>query len=425
MISHYDLDTLVAIARELSPYYRELYQGLPSRPSLEQLPIVDQQGFWAANTQKDNRLLTGPLHNGIIFKTGGSTGAPKFSVYSRIEWDAFTAVFGMGLEAGGLTEGERIGNLFYVGDLYSSFIFLMRSLDQARPNCLQIPLSGRAEPDTIEHAVDEFQITTLAGTTTTLLNLARHYRDKGRQVPGIRRLLFAGESMYRDQRLQLAETFPNASMNSIGYASVDAGLLGYADASCDVDEHRMFSSYAQIEIISEESGQPIKAANKVGRVVVTNFTRLLMPIIRYPAGDRACWTEEAGLNPDRRFRLMGRSEEGARIGPVALYVQDVRRVLDSFQERIGPSDFQLLISHENQLDKLRIRIAANPDPHAREAIAAEIIQQIHQERPLFLDLANQGLIHQMDILWVAPGELEINPRTGKLNRILDRRHEQH
>ena len=424
MISHHELDTLVAVARELSPYYRELYAGLPSRPTLEQLPVVEQKSFWAANTQRDNRLLTGPLHDGMVFKSGGTTGEPKFSIYSRVEWEAFTGVFGMGLDAGGLQEGERIANLFYVGDLYSSFIFIMRSLDHARANTLQLPLSGRADPATVEHAVADFGLTTLVGTPTTLLTLATHYTAAGKTAPAVRRLLFGGESMYADQRATLARAFPNASARSVGYASVDAGLLGYDDESCGPDEHRMFSRYAIIEIIDEVDGTPIREEGKVGRVVVTNLTRLLMPIIRYPAGDMACWSEPAGSNPDRRFRLMGRSEEGARVGPATLYIEDVRRVLGMFHDPLGATDFQLVVEHAQHRDRLTLRLASEAAAAQQATLGAAIVQRLHAERPMLPDLIAQDLIHPLAIEWTAPGSLEINERSGKLKRVIDRRHEQ-
>jgi len=422
MIAHHPLDRIVAVARTLSPYYRDLYAGLPDAAPLTALPVVDQKGFWAANTVQDNRLLTGPMHDGIVFKSGGTTGEPKFSVYSRAEWEAFAGVFGMGLDAGGLADGDRVANLFYAGELYSSFIFIMRSLDHARAGTLQFPLSGRAEAGLIEHAIADFGINTIAGAPTTLMNLAAHYIGAHRSAPTVRRLLFGGESLYADQRDILARAFPNARAGSIGYASVDAGLLGYADPSCGPDEHREFSRYARVEILDESSGEPIDEEGRVGRVVVTNLTRLLMPIIRYPAGDLACWTEPAGT-PDRRFRLMGRSEEGARIGPATLYVEDVRQVLANFRERIGAADFQMLVDHEAHRDRLLLRLASDTTAQQRGALDADIVAALLAARPMLADLLGQDMIHPLAVEWVPLGGLEYNERSGKLKRVIDRRHE--
>lgn len=422
MIVHYSLDAIVATARQLSPYYRELYAGLPSQPTLAELPVVEQKAFWAANTIRDNRLLTGPMHDGIVFKSGGTTGAPKFSVYSRVEWDAFTGVFGVGLDAGGLRDGDRVANLFYAGELYSSFVFIMRSLDQARAGSLQFPLSGRAEATMIEHVIDDFEIDTVAGAPTTLMNLAAHYIDAGRGAPSVRRLLFGGESLYADQRRILERAFPNARAGSVGYASVDAGLLGYADPSCGPDEHRVLSRYTLVEILDEASGEPIEEEGRVGRVVVTNLTRLLMPILRYPAGDLACWIEPPGA-PDRKFRLMGRSEEGARVGPATLYVEDVRKVLRDFHDRLGSTDFQMLVDHEDHRDRLTLRVATEAAADAPPGCEAELVEALHAARPMLSDLLSQGMIHPIRIEWARLGGLEFNERSGKLKRVIDRRHE--
>ena len=422
MIVHYPLDTVVATARQLSPFYRELYADLPERPTLQQLPVVDQKAFWAANTQRDNRLLTGPMRDGIVFKSGGTTGEPKFSVYNRVEWDAFTGAFGAGLDAGGVQDGDRVANLFYAGELYSSFIFIMRSLDQARAGSLQFPISGHAGADMIEHAIGDFAINTIAGAPTTLMNLASHYINGGRTAPSVRRLLFGGESMYADQREILRRAFPNAQACSVGYASVDAGLLGYADVGCAPDEHRVFSRYAPIEILDEDSGEPIEEEGRTGRIVVTNLTRLLMPILRYPAGDLACWMEPAGT-PDRKFRLMGRSEEGARVGPATLYVEDVRQALRAFHERLGATDFQMLLDHEDHRDRMTLRLASEAPAEVRQACEADLVAALHAARPMLGDLLRQDMIHPLRIEWVALGGLEFNARSGKLKRVIDRRHE--
>ena len=81
---------LVAHARSHSPFYRELYRDLPTTiRSILELPILNQDEFWAANSLESNRLLTGPMTDGIILKSGGTTGKPKFSVLRPGRVDAF------------------------------------------------------------------------------------------------------------------------------------------------------------------------------------------------------------------------------------------------------------------------------------------------------------------------------------------------
>lgn len=108
------LSDLIRFARHNSPFYRDLYASLPPHVDrLTDLPVVDQREFWAANTLQDSRVLTGPLSEATVYKTGGTTGSPKFSVYTRDEWRTFVTTFGGGLVDAGLRPGHRVADLFY------------------------------------------------------------------------------------------------------------------------------------------------------------------------------------------------------------------------------------------------------------------------------------------------------------------------
>ena len=63
---------------------------------ITQLPVIDQAAFAAANTWPDNRVLTGPLTDAGVYKTGGTTGAPKFSPWTRTEHADSVTAFGAG-----------------------------------------------------------------------------------------------------------------------------------------------------------------------------------------------------------------------------------------------------------------------------------------------------------------------------------------
>jgi len=101
---------IIDFARKYSPFYSELYSDLPENiSSLQDIPLVEKTNFWEANTFENNRVLTGPISDGIVFKSGGTTSAPKFSVYSNDDWMNFTKAFGLGIKKGGIRAGEKIG----------------------------------------------------------------------------------------------------------------------------------------------------------------------------------------------------------------------------------------------------------------------------------------------------------------------------
>jgi phenylacetate-CoA ligase len=416
------LAELVRHVRARSPFYRRLYRDLPERvASVAELPVPKQEEYWKANGLQGNELLTGPMRDGVVFKSGGTTGNPKFSVFSREEWEVFCAAFGRGIAATGLRAGDRVANLFYGGELYGSLLFINKSLELSPVGVLQLPIGGSASPDETLRLARDFGANVLAGVPTTILNLAERAAASGLGAREFRleRVLFGGEALYDDQRARLAQVFPGVEARSIGYASTDAGLVGYADRTCAPGEHRVFDGDTVVEILDEETLRPIDEPGREGLIHVTNLTRALMPVLRYPVGDRGAWREPPGT-PDRKYALLGRSEEAARVGLVKLYVDDVRRALAGFKAELELSDFQMIVVHHDLRDGLVLRVAAGAGA-GRGAAAERITAELHRMRPLYEQFVREAKIHPIRVEWARPGELETNPRTGKLKRVVDRR----
>ncbi|MBX9688299.1 MAG: AMP-binding protein [Candidatus Obscuribacterales bacterium] len=419
----YKWQELFKLAKAKSPYYAELYAGIEEVESLSRLPITEQSEFWKANTVKNNRVLTSSNLEGIVFKSGGTTGNPKFSVYSREEWQAFCDYFGEGMSRFGLSAFDRVANLFYVGELYASFIFIMNCIEAAPQAVLQFPIGGACDPEQILKNVEEFEINVIAALPTTIMNLAEFYAAHKSKFQGIKikKILFGGESMYPDQRKRLFEIFGELSIISIGYASVDAGLIGYADQSCLEGEHRVFSKASILEIVDEDSLEPIYEVNRPGKILLTNLIRSLMPIIRYPVGDRGIWTEDESENRDRKYMILGRSEEAARVGPVSVYYEDMRAFLQSLELEFEICAFQLLIKHFDLKDALILRLSITNDEIDFGSVEKLISARFAAERLMFAEAIAAHKVHPLFVEWVSPGEIEINSRTGKLRRVIDER----
>lgn len=409
---------LVKFAKTKSIFFGELYKNINENNfKIEDLPLTNLNEFWKCNQIQNNSVLTGPIVDGIIFKSGGTTGNPKFSVFSREEWSQFTQFFGAGMGLQAIQSGDRIANLFYAGDLYSSFLFIHGALERSYIPTVNFPISGSVSGEHLAELIQEHSINVLAGVPTTILNYAEKLRQLKIKFPSIKKIIFGGESLFPDQRLFLESVFPGVKIVSIGYASVDGGLLGYADSSCEVEEHRGFSEATIMEIINEE-GKVINETDTPGELYVTSLTRSLMPIIRYPAGDRAVWKEGPGIN--RKFKLMGRSGEAARVGPVSVYFEDVARLLKGFKQEVEIQAFQLILEHQMGKDRLIIRIATqgrNLPPDLKD----RFLQNLYTERPMLAELSESKFIENTVVDFVEFEKLEINPRTGKLKRVLDRR----
>jgi phenylacetate-CoA ligase len=420
MLQVYSLKELIFHARTKSPFYNELYKSLPEETySLSDLPLINRARFCTANNYYNNKLLTEPMYSGTVFKSGGTTGYPKYSIFSKVEWQTFTALFGSKLAKAGLESGDRVANLFYAGDLYAAFIFYRDAMDNCPRSILQFPIGGFTPPAEMIKMVREFGINVLVGVPTTIVELADELHRK-KEVLAIEKVLYGGEALFHDQKEYIREVLPNVHLSSIGYGSVDAGHLGYADMNCSVNEHRVFSGSSIMEIIDEDTGKVINEKNVPGRLVYTNLTRLLMPIIRYPVGDLGMWTEEPE-SVDRKFKLMGRTEDGARLGNVTIGRQDIAEVLIKFRRELGISNFQLTITHKETKDLLTINLACDRFNQDVGQYTNSILEEFYKKHPRLHQLVENKKIHPLQIAWIQSHELERNSRTGKLYIFNDKR----
>ncbi|WP_331730471.1 AMP-binding protein (plasmid) [Kitasatospora sp. NBC_00070] len=414
------ISDLIRFTRRNSPYYRDLYASLPPHVDrLADLPVIDQEAFWAANTLRDSRVLTGPLSEATVYKTGGTTGSPKFSVYTRDEWRTFVTSFGQGIVDAGLRPGHRVADLFYAGELYASFLFVLDSLAHAPVDNVRLPIGGGASPESMVTTLRDLAAQVVTGTPTTLCRLAEHLVSTGACLDAVELLLFGGEALFDDQRRLLTAAFPRAEARSVGYASVDAGLLGSPVPGPDSRVHRAFTPYSMVEILDDSTDEPVTEPGRAGRVVVTSTFRRLMPVIRYPAGDRAEWT---GTGPGH-FRILGRAEEGVRVGPVSLYTQDAQDAVAAADTTGQVVGMQLVVRRWDGRDGLVLRLAAaRDDVHGgRAALAEAVVAELETVRPLYPDSVRAGFVHPLSVEWARHRDFAVNPRSGKLVRVLDER----
>lgn len=413
----WSIEEIIVNAKNNSPYYRELYKNVKSL-KLEDLPPVDQAHFWKSE------VITSKKSDGIIFKSGGSTGAPKYSYFTNEEWSSFTEAFGHGMSEGIIEEGDRLGNLFYVGDLYASFLFIKDSLQAIPKNKMgltQFPIAGQTDHQQILKILQEFDVNVILGVPSAMLTMLEIYSKNKEQYKklNIEKILFGGEALYEDQHKAFLNIFPNVKISSIGCASVDGGLIGYSSRDCQNGEHRVFDGANIIEIVDPDTLEVIKEKNRIGKVLLTNLTRKLMPIIRYPAGDLAMWIEEEGV-ANRKFKLQGRADEAARLGTLSVYFEDTREMIISELKGCDGVQFQMILKHFDHKDELTLNISTH-DLKLAEGLKNNILMAFIKEKPAYQDLLNKKLIHELKIEIVEAGKMETNHRTGKLMRIIDKR----
>jgi phenylacetate-CoA ligase len=415
----YSLEQLVPYIRQHSNFYSKHLEYLPSTGvTLKDLPLTDVSDYWTGSNDLSHwPVLTGNVDDALVFKTGGSTSQGKLAVYSYEEWQTLVSAFGNSLSSQ-LNNGDRVANLFFSGDLYASFLFIHDSLAHVGRSICEFPFTGDVELDVLADAIARHRINVLAGVPAQLLQFSAYLAQHRRVLCGVETLLYGGESLFAPQLAILGEVFPNARIASIGYASVDAGLIGASDRDCALGEHRVFEQQTLLEIVDEYTGEVIEECDRTGLLVLTNLTRRLMPLLRYPVGDRACWCEPAET-PMRKFALKGRSAHSRRIrvGVLSLFTEEIHEIV---QSAARSEQWQLQIEQVGHKDLLSLMWVPEPQLQTVEPARRALREALLAHYPAIDDLSREGLL-ELRVLACATTDLKLHPRSGKQLRVLDMR----
>ncbi|MGE8143886.1 AMP-binding protein [Pseudomonas frederiksbergensis] len=413
------LEQLVQHIREHSRFYDQPLEHLPPQGfTLNDIPLINPGEYWAGSHDLAQwPVLTAPVDDALLFKTGGTTSQGKLAIYTHAEWQTLVTAFGQSLSSQ-LNSGDRVANLFFTGDLCASFLFIHDSLAHVDVPISEFPFTGNADLPGLSAAIRDHRINVLAGIPAQLLKFAAYLTERNQVLNGIDTLLYGGESVFPGQLATFARAFPNARVASIGYASVDAGLIGGSDRDCALGEHRVFEQHTVLEIIDEQSGEIIEECDRLGLLVVTNLSRRLMPLLRYPVGDRACWLEPVGT-PRRKFALKGRSahSQRVRVGVMSLLTDEIGAIV---QRVTGRDQWQLRIEQVDSIDQLSVRWVPETGACAIEHLSVALRDALIAHYPAISPLSHDDLL-VFRVEPCAATELVLHPRSGKQLRVLDLR----
>lgn len=418
----YTITELVELARGNSPFYGELYRDVPAEGwRLEDLPIIDLEAYREADSFENNRILTAPLTEAMVIRTGGTSGKTKLAFYTNAELADICRYISTKNEGNGMAGGDRIGTLLPAGNLYASYLFSALALHYATTPLVVFHFGMDTPFEELVPSLKEFGIDVLIAFPTLYLKLARYISENGLQEGlKIRKIYYFGETMFHDTREELLKVFPGATIHSSGYSSVDGAMIGYVDLGCGFNEHRAPDGLTIVELLDEETGELIREPGRAGKILITNLARGLMPVIRYPSGDMARWVEPEG-SPNRKFLLLGRAGEGVRFfGPI-FYYNDVGNLLFPLNEQYGLLNFQMISERPEGKDRLTLRIALR-SRRGDEQELEERVRRLMDERYEYLrHNVAEGIMWPLAVEFVTPEGLDSSPVTGKSLRVIEKR----
>lgn len=340
---------------------------------------------------------------GYIFSSGGTTGEPKFLHFSYEEFDYMSDMLAENFKRQGLKAGMLVANLFVAGNLWSSFLCVEKALEKM--GAIQLPIGGMCSQENISFYLKKFKPQVVMGIPSMLVMNAE-FMAKSEPKVEIPMVFYAGEALSEARRDYLKQIWGTLYFGSAGYASVDAGVIGYQCLKCKDGEHHLFSDLIKLDILDNEG-------------IVSSMARSSMPIKNYHTGDRMMWIDDCDCgSKDKRFKLLGRVDNLIQIWSCRLNLSDIEKGLS----KSGVLTFQIKISetreHNLLREKLTILIEEGTHPIDEETLLFDIYEISRDLR----DTISFPEFKQDSTLKIVPeGMIPRNSRTGKISLIIDSR----
>ncbi len=394
---------LPASVRSVSSFDELLAPVSPVRPGT---PVMDKAAFVA--------LSADPAKAQLCFRSGGSSGDPKMSVFSWDDYHAQMRAAADGLRAAGLDPThDRTINLFFAGHLYGGFVSFWSILEQL--GVAQLPMAGVDDLSEVAHAIVTRKVNTVLGMPFYLNRLFTEQADALRAYRGVKKVFFGGEHMAAALRQRLREEFGVELIRAASYGSNDAGPLGYQCAHCDDSVYHVLTQSQHLEILDVDADRPAPPGTP-GRLVFTSLRRASVPVERYEIGDmgRAISDPCACGRAAPRFELLGRYGDLFRAPAFFNYSRFVR-TLSEHGGYAGP--VQLVLSHDGKLNRIKVRVLADAAASA-ETLRALLLAHDPDLRHFVTD---GEPMTGLDIEHATLDQFVALPVTGKLKPIVDLR----
>jgi phenylacetate-CoA ligase len=354
------------------PYYSSLFRRKGFDPDIRNLSSVAEVPVLSrfAVQQNRNQLLTARPEGLKISpkSTGGSTGEPvRFFVTRRFR-DYGAADIMRHYHWTGWNLGEK--QAFVWGAERDSPLATRRGKLHSRIlrhkwlNSFHLTSEKMRE---FADSLQKFKPTILVGYATSLCTFATFLNEEGIELPPLRGVQSSAEKLYDKQRLTITKQFNCPVFDRYGCREV--GNIAH-----ECSEHsglHVSQELMYLEIIKDGEQAAI---GEEGDVVVTSFTNLAFPFIRYRVGDRGTLLDpDEGCNCGRNLVKMsttvGRTTDNFRFENGLIVHGEFFTHL--FYNVAGVKQFQIV---QKSLSKLLIRIVpiSTPENIALEEVAGEI-----------------------------------------------------
>lgn len=413
---HDGVYALQRYSRRISAQRAEDMDGISNfadlKPSLFAPPNV------AIMSKEDFQAATVPVeYSDLFFKSGGSSGDPKLSIFTYADYHKQMAAAADGLFAAGLdAKNDRCMNLFFGGGLYGGFVSFFTILETL--NAVQFPMAGHADMQMVAETIVAQKCNVLLGMPSYLIQLFAQNAELFARNKVVEKVFYGGEHFNESQKRHLQSEFGIKLIRSGGYGSVDAGPIGYQCTFCTGSVHHLHSRLHVLEILDIEKDEPVPSG-QAGRVVLSSLARSGQQIQRYDIGDMARILP--GHCPCARraplFELLGRHGDVFRIGSAYFNYGRFSQIFSEQFEYGG--ELQVILRSGSGSSKEQIKIAISD--HGKLPELSHIRSGILDNYADLHEIVQVEGLLDLEIEFVQSSQLERTAGSGKLRRIVDER----
>jgi phenylacetate-CoA ligase len=360
-LAEYQLAQLNKLLDRILPanefYARKFARVARPVQSLEELPFTTKEELSVSDSAPFLPVnLTWPPERYVRFhQTSGTHGRPLAVFDTAEDWNWWMHCWQFVLDAAGITSADRAMLAFSFGP----FIGFWSAHDAliAR-GTLVIPgggMNSRARLDLIERT----GATALFCTPTYALHLAEVAEECNFDLAksSVDKIVVAGEpgGSIPSVRKRIESAWHATLFDHAGAS--EAGPWGYADAhrrGLHVLETEFIAEFLSVE--SAGGGDVPAREGELARLVLTNFGRVGMPIIRYRTGDlvRPYWNAgEANGFVLLEGGVLGRADDMMIIRGVNVFPTAVEEILRSFPEVV---EHRMTARKQGAMDELVIEV---------------------------------------------------------------------
>ncbi|KOU57380.1 coenzyme F390 synthetase [Streptomyces sp. MMG1533] len=392
------LAAAVAHARAHSPYYRELYRGLPWHvDDITTLPVTDKKRLmarfddWVTDPEVthdrvrafiDDPSLVGTdfLGKYRVGTTSGSSGVRGIFVYDKAVSAVTRALalraFGTWLpptEAAAVAlRGGRVAWVLATGGHFGSSTVLPRSVARSvgEGGLLRVLSVFTPMPELVEQ-LNRFRPNVLIGYAGQLALLARE-QEAGRLRIRPRLVVLAAEGLTDSGYQRIRQVFQARIGNGYGACEFMSTAIG-----CPEDWLHVNSDWGFLEPVDADY-RPVPPGKRSHTVLVTNLANRVQPVLRYDLGDSVVTRPDPCPcgNPFPAIRAQGRASEALTFqGGNGEAVEVAPIALAGVVDRAPGLELAQVVQTGPAALSVRVRAAQQADP---EKVWQAIREEIHR-----------------------------------------------